>query len=137
MLYNYSYLHLGPIFFKCIRFCPHFFLVQFIFFNLIQPWFFSGFTFLVIQHGYHQPKLISTFLTIHKEIKQLNPNNNTLQEYFENLIELNECGNHLPNLTISSNFLCTISSHSKHLPCPSNLHPFSHYIQFKLRITLT
>ena len=41
MLYTYSYLHLGPIFFKCIRSCPHFFLVQFIFFNLIQPWFFS------------------------------------------------------------------------------------------------
>ena len=44
MLYNYSYLHLGPIFFKCIRSCPHFILVQYVFFNLIQPWFFSGFT---------------------------------------------------------------------------------------------
>jgi len=44
MLYNYSYLHLGPIFFKCIGSYPHFFLVKFIFFNLIQPWFFSGFT---------------------------------------------------------------------------------------------
>jgi hypothetical protein len=22
MLYNYSYLHLGPIFFNCIRFAP-------------------------------------------------------------------------------------------------------------------
>jgi hypothetical protein len=44
MLYNYSYLHLGPTLFKCIRSCPHFFLVYFIFFNLIQPFFFSGFT---------------------------------------------------------------------------------------------
>jgi len=44
MLYNYSYLHLGPIFFKCIGSYPHFFLVYFIFFNLIQPWFFLGFT---------------------------------------------------------------------------------------------
>ena len=31
MLYNYSYLHLDPIFFKCICFCPHIFLIYYFF----------------------------------------------------------------------------------------------------------